>query len=40
VAINDPDADMVFAIPESAAAEAEKAAAAGEYSPLKNRKGW
>jgi hypothetical protein len=33
--INDPAAEQIFAIPESAAAEAEKAAAADEYSPLK-----
>ena len=35
VAVNDPAAEQMFAIPESAAAEAEKAAAADEYSPMK-----
>ena len=35
VVINDPAVEQVFAIPESAAAEADKAAAAGEYSPMK-----
>ena len=35
VSVNDPAAEQVFAIPDSAAAEAEKAAAAGEYTPLK-----
>jgi len=33
--INDPAAEKIFAIPESAGAEAEKAAAEGEYSPIK-----
>src|SRR2546428_1339981 len=32
--VNDPAAEQVFAIPDSAAAEAEKAAAADEYMPL------
>jgi hypothetical protein len=35
MAVNDPAAEQVFAIPESAAAEAAKAAAANEYSPMK-----
>ena len=35
MAINDPAAEQAFAIPESAAAEAEKAAASDEYSPMK-----
>ena len=35
VAVNDPAVEQVFAIPESAAAEAEKAAVADEYSPMK-----
>jgi Metallo-beta-lactamase superfamily len=35
IALNDPAAEQVFAIPESAAAEAETAAEAGEYSPMK-----
>jgi hypothetical protein len=34
IAINDPAAEQIFAIPESAAAEAEKAAASDEYSPM------
>ena len=34
IAINDPQALAVFAIPESASAEAERAVAAGEYTPL------
>ena len=34
IAINDPQALAVFAIPESAAAEADRAVAAGEYTPL------
>ena len=33
--VNDPAAEQVFAIPESATAEAQKAAAADEYSPMK-----
>jgi hypothetical protein len=35
IALNDPAAEQVFAIPESASEEAGKAAAADEYSPLK-----
>jgi hypothetical protein len=35
IAVNDPAADQVFAIPESAEEEAAKAAATDEYSPLK-----
>src|SRR5215510_14303967 len=35
LAVNDAAIEQVFAIPESAAAEAEKAAAADEYSPMK-----
>lgn len=35
MAINDAAAEQVFAIPESAAAEAEKVASADEYSPMK-----
>jgi len=35
VSVNDPAVEQVFAIPESAAAEAQKAAAADEYSPMK-----
>jgi hypothetical protein len=35
IAVNDPAAEQVFAIPESADEEAAKAAAADEYSPLK-----
>jgi len=35
MSINDPAAEQTFSIPESAAAEAEKAAGAGEYSPMK-----
>ncbi len=35
IVVNDPAAEQVFAIPDSAAAEAEKAAAADEYSPMK-----
>ena len=35
IAVNDPTAEQVFAIPESAAAEAAKAASADEYSPMK-----
>ncbi len=38
IAINDPAAEQVFAIPESAAAEAEQAVSTGEYSPLKLNK--
>jgi hypothetical protein len=34
MAINDPAAEQVFVIPESVSAEAEKAAAVDEYSPL------
>jgi hypothetical protein len=35
IAVNDPAAEQIFAIPESAEEEAAKAAAADEYSPLK-----
>src|SRR5438874_4286013 len=35
IAVNDPAVEQVFAIPDAAAAEAEKAAAAGEYTPMK-----
>jgi glyoxylase-like metal-dependent hydrolase (beta-lactamase superfamily II) len=35
MSVNDPASEQIFAIPESAAAEAEKAAASGEYSPMK-----
>jgi glyoxylase-like metal-dependent hydrolase (beta-lactamase superfamily II) len=34
-AINDPAVEQVFAVPDSAAAEADKAAASDEYSPMK-----
>jgi glyoxylase-like metal-dependent hydrolase (beta-lactamase superfamily II) len=34
VTINDPEASGVFAVPASASAEADRAAAAGEYTPL------
>jgi hypothetical protein len=35
IALNDPASEQVFAIPESAAPEAEKAAATSDYSPMK-----
>jgi glyoxylase-like metal-dependent hydrolase (beta-lactamase superfamily II) len=38
IAINDPEAQKVFEIPEAASAEADQAIAAGEYSPVKLNK--
>src|SRR5207249_10260855 len=35
IAVNDPTAEQVFAIPDSAEEEADKAAAGDEYSPMK-----
>jgi glyoxylase-like metal-dependent hydrolase (beta-lactamase superfamily II) len=35
IAVNDPSVEQVFAIPDSAKEEADKAAAADEYSPMK-----
>src|SRR5439155_6158681 len=35
IAVNDPATEQVFAIPDSAAEEADKAAAGDEYSPMK-----
>ena len=38
IAINDPEAEKVFAIPDPASAEADQAIAAGDYTPLKLNK--
>lgn len=38
IKLNDPAAEQAFAIPEAAAAEADRAIAAGEYSPMKLNK--